>query len=245
MEKEIRSLDPVNAEVRASRRGRRIEGYAIVFNKESKDLGGFVERIEPGAMEGVLERSDVLALLNHDENRGVLARSTNGDGTLELSVDNFGVRYAYDAPDTVLGDEVLSGVRRGDIRTSSFAFKIADKGDKWEKRDDGRYLRVVNKFDKIYDVSCVYREAYADTTVAVRNLVEVRTAEAEKTAAEAQKRIADLEEELRAKEATPSDLTEAPKDDPVEVKPEEPPQKPSFAELEAYYQELETKMKRK
>lgn len=243
MEKEIRSLDPVNAEVRASRRGRRIEGYAIVFNKESKDLGGFVERIEPEAVNGVLEKSDVLALLNHDEGRGLLARSTNGEGTLELSVDNFGVRYAYDAPDTVLGDEVLSGVRRGDIKTSSFAFRLADAGDKWEKRDDGKYLRIVKKFDKIFDVSCVYREAYEDTTVAVRSLVEVRTAEAEKTAAEAQKRIADLEEELRAKEATPSEPTDAPKADPVVEKPKEPePQKPSFAELEAYYKELESKM---
>lgn len=241
MEKEIRSLDPTNAEVRASRRGRMIEGYAIVFNKESKDLGGFIERIEPTAVDGVVESSDVLALLNHDINRGVLARSTNGEGTLELSADNFGVKYKFEAPDTVLGDEVLSGVRRGDIRTSSFAFSVSEEGQKWEKRGDN-YLRTITKFDKIYDVSPVYREAYADTTVAVRSLVDIRTADAEKEAAEAKKRIADLEEELRQK--APSDSTDAPVVDPVPEKPEkEEPQKPSFAELEAYYSELETKIK--
>lgn len=214
MNKEIRSFLPSDCELRATRRGRTIEGYAIVFNRESKDLGGFQEVIKPEAVQGVIERSDVLALLNHDENRGVLARSTNGEGTLELTVDNFGVKYRFDAPDTVLGDEVLSGVRRGDIRTSSFAFTVADNGQKWEKRTDDTYLRTIDKFELIYDVSPVYREAYADTTVAVRSLVGERTKEAELEAAkareeaeEAKRKLADLEEEQRAK-ATPSDSTD-------------------------------------
>lgn len=214
MNKEIRSFLPSDCELRATRRGRTIEGYAIVFNRESKDLGGFQEVIKPEAVQGVIERSDVLALLNHDENRGVLARSTNGEGTLELTVDNFGVKYRFDAPDTVLGDEVLSGVRRGDIRTSSFAFTVADNGQKWEKRTDDTYLRTIDKFELIYDVSPVYREAYADTTVAVRSLVGERTKEAELEAAkareeaeEAKRKLADLEEEQRAK-ATPSNSTD-------------------------------------
>ena len=213
--KEIRSFAPSDCELRATRRGRSIEGYAIVFNRESKDLGGFKEVIKPEAIQGVIERSDVLALLNHDENRGVLARSTNGEGTLELSVDNFGVKYRFDAPETVLGDEVLSGVRRGDIRTSSFAFSVAEEGQSWEKRsNDDPWIRTINKFEMIYDVSPVYREAYADTTVAVRSLVDERTKEAELQAAKAReeaeaakKKLADLEEEQRAK-ATPSPSTE-------------------------------------
>ena len=52
---------------------RLIEGYAIVFNSESNDLGGFQERINPDSLEGVIEKSDVLCLLNHNEDRGVLA----------------------------------------------------------------------------------------------------------------------------------------------------------------------------
>jgi HK97 family phage prohead protease len=181
MEKEIRCLDVTNSEIRLVKRTRRIEGYGIVFNKESKDLGGFTEIISPEAVSGVLERSDVLALLNHDESRGVLGRSTNGEGTLDLTVDKTGVKYSLEAPDTVLGDEVLSGVRRGDIRTSSFAFSVSADGQKWEKRDDDSYLRTITKFDAIYDVSPVYREAYADTTVAIRSLSDIKTKNMAKT----------------------------------------------------------------
>jgi uncharacterized protein len=204
MDKEIRSFTPIECELRATRRGRTIEGYGIVFNKESKDLGGFTEIIEPGAVEGVLERSDVLALLNHDENRGVLARWTNGEGTMELTVDKVGVKYRFEAPDTVLGDEVLSGVRRGDIRTSSFAFSVDEMGQSWEQRSDGSHLRKITKFQNIYDMSPVYREAYADTTVAVRSLIEVSKKENTK---ESLKKIADLEEELR-KIKSPSNSTD-------------------------------------
>jgi HK97 family phage prohead protease len=181
MEKEIRCIDSVNAEIRLVKRTRKIEGYGIVFNKESKDLGGFKEIITPDAVTGVLEESDVLALLNHDESKGVLARSTNGEGTLDLTIDKTGVKYSFEAPDTVLGDELLSGVRRGDIRTSSFAFSVSADGQKWEKRKDDTYLRTITKFDAIYDVSPVYREAYADTTVAVRNLSTIKTKDMGKT----------------------------------------------------------------
>jgi uncharacterized protein len=174
MEREIRCVDSANAEIRLVKRTRNVEGYGIVFNKESKDLGGFKEIIDSEAVDGVLESSDVLALLNHDESRGVLARSTNGEGTLSLIKDKTGVKYLFEAPDTVLGDEVLSSVRRGDIRTSSFAFSVSPGGQKWEKRSDGSYLRTITKFDAIYDVSPVYREAYADTTVAIRSLSEIK-----------------------------------------------------------------------
>ena len=265
MEKEIRCIAPVESEIRADRRGRTIEGYAIVFNKESRDLGGFTEMILPEAVEGVLERSDVLALLDHDQSRGVLGRSTNGKGTLDLIPDNFGVKYRLEAPDTVLGDEVLSGIRRNDIRTSSFSFSVASDGQKWEKRSDGRHLRTITKFQSIYDVSPVYREAYADTSVAVRSLVELRTSEAEKAAAEAMKKAADLEEELRRNSPSgatdaaptadpekeprsnpPSDLADAVKAEAAPVErtgdQKEAVKQPSYAELEAYYKKKEEEM---
>ena len=221
MEKEIRTFSPTDCDVRATRRGRTIEGYGIVFNKESKDLGGFVEVIDPSSVEGVLERSDVLALLNHNEERGVLARYTNGEGTMELEIDNKGVKYRFEAPDTALGDEVLSGIRRGDIRTSSFAFSVGKEGQKWEKRSDGTDLRRIMKFNGIFDMSPVYREAYADTSVAVRSLVEMRTEEQAK-------KIADLEEALREK--TPPAKT-------TDVKPEP-------EDLTNYFKEIEEQIKK-
>lgn len=151
---------------------RSVSGYAIIFNSESKDLGGFNEVIEPSALEGVLERSDVLCLLNHNEDKGVLARWNQGKGSLSLEIDEKGLRYSFEAPNTSLGDELLEGIRRGDISTSSFAFTV-DK-DSWTKRSDGSYLRTINSIALLKDVSPVYRAAYEATSVNTRGLEEVK-----------------------------------------------------------------------
>ena len=149
---------------------RKIEGYAIVFNSLSHDLGGFKEIIKPEAIEGVLERCCILALLNHDESRGILARYKNGEGSLELTVDEKGLKYRFEAPHTQLGDELVEGIKRGDITTSSFAFTIAE--EEWSQNENGEHIRTIKKFDQLFDISPVYREAYGDTTVALRNLSE-------------------------------------------------------------------------
>ena len=60
--------------VRAEGDSRHLEGYASVFDSPSVDMG-YREIISKGAFDGVIIVSDVLALLNHDERRGVLARS--------------------------------------------------------------------------------------------------------------------------------------------------------------------------
>lgn len=154
---------------------RLVEGYASVFNSRSKDLGGFTEIIDPSAFEGVIERSDVLALLNHDQDRGVLARSRKGVGSLTLNIDERGLHYSFEAPHTALGNELIEGLKRGDISTSSFAFTVS--GERWDKDEDGRYVRTITQIDKLFDVSPVYNEAYEDTTVALRSLDAVRAEE--------------------------------------------------------------------
>lgn len=171
VDKEVRVLDITDAEVRAVGNSRKIEGYGIVFNKESRDLGGFREVILPEAVEGVFERSDVLALLNHDMSKGVLARNTNGKGTMTLTVDERGVKYSFEAPKFDLGDELLEGVRRGDIKGSSFSFTL--EKDEWDHKQKPS-LRTIKKFKLIYDMSPVYHEAYPDTTVALRNLEQLK-----------------------------------------------------------------------
>lgn len=145
--------------------GRLVEGYALLFNTESKDLGGFTEIIEPGALDRVIESSDVYCLLNHDHYRGLLARSTNGVGSLHLEVDDKGLKYSFEAPKTALGDELLEGLRRGDIRESSFAFDTEEEA--WE--DKGGAARcIIKKIRQLYDVSPVYNPAYAGTEVSAR-----------------------------------------------------------------------------
>lgn len=169
---EIRGIGYEDAEVRATG-DRAIEGYGIVFNKWSQDLGGFREMIMPEAINGVIERSDVLALMNHDMSKGVLARCTNGKGSMSLKVTDRGVLYSFSAPKYNLGNELLEGVERGDIRASSFAFTVADGGQNWVKNGD-MYERVITQFDKVYDMSAVYSPAYTDTTVAKRSLEQIK-----------------------------------------------------------------------
>lgn len=148
---------------------RTVEGYAILFNTKSDGLS-FEEVIEAGALEGVIERSDVFALLNHDKYRGILARSKRGVGSLTLSVDNKGLRYTFDAPKTALGDELLENIRRGEINESSFAFDV--ESDTWEKKKDGTWKRTIHQIGSLYDVSPVYSAAYSKTSVYMRGKEE-------------------------------------------------------------------------
>ena len=162
---EIRSF---NIELRDEPESRHIEGYGSVFNERSLDLGGFVEMIAPGAFDGVIERSDVKCYLDHNPEKGILARSRNGKGSLSLVVDEKGLQYSFDAPHTNLGDEVVEGLKRGDYSQSSFAFTVDD--EIWTKEEDGSYLRTITKIGGLYDVSIVANPAYEGTSVALRSL---------------------------------------------------------------------------
>tara|TARA_R100000742_G_C4279648_1_gene104972 strand:+ start:4610 stop:5380 length:771 start_codon:yes stop_codon:yes gene_type:complete len=143
-----------------------VVGHAAVFNKLSENLGGFQERILPGAFDGVL-KNDVRAFFNHDPNH-LLARSSSG--TLRLSVDDTGLRYEFDVPDTTSGRDLLVSLERGDITQSSFAFTV--DADEWQK-EEGIDVRSISKVKRLYDVSPVSIPAYPDANdlmVAKRSL---------------------------------------------------------------------------
>ena len=130
MTNEKRFLSPEVSEIRADAKTGTISGYAMVFNSRSVLLfGQFYERILPEAVDGVIEKSDVLALLDHDRSRGILSRSVKGKGTLSLTVDDKGLRYEFTPPETALAKEVSEYLKRGEINSSSFEFRLADGGD--------------------------------------------------------------------------------------------------------------------
>lgn len=160
--KEIRTQQQqVNS---TSNDSRLVEGYAVVFNSLSNDLGGFKEIIEPDAIDDdVIKCSDILCLLDHNKERGVLARAQFGEGSLKLELDSHGLKYSFEAPKTALGDEILESLRRGDISKCSFAFVV--EKDNWEKQDDGTIIRHIIKIKQLYDVSLVYNPAYEETEV--------------------------------------------------------------------------------
>ena len=174
---EIRTFDVQDLELRMDGDKPTVVGYGAVFNSESNDLGGFREFIAPGAFEGRLN-DDVRFLVNHDANL-ILARTTNG--TLRLSVDDKGLKYEADMPNTSTARDLIELLKNGTISQSSFAFVVED--DSWEVRDGINY-RTINKVSQLYDVSSVTYPAYnsASSSVALRSMEEWKEKEEAKKA---------------------------------------------------------------
>jgi HK97 family phage prohead protease len=143
----------------------RIIGYAAVFDQLSEDLGGFREKIRPGAFSGAILGSDVRALWQHDPNF-VLGRTTND--TLLLREDDVGLRYEIVPPDVQWARDALVTMRRGDVDQSSFAFEALQ--DAWEQQG-GQLVRTLIEVE-LYDVSPVTYPAYPQTSAQVRAKVE-------------------------------------------------------------------------
>ncbi len=158
---EIRST----ASLKPSSSGR-LEGYAAVFNSQSRDLGGFTESIAPGAFKRTLVgNKNVLALYDHDR-KSVLGRT--GAGTLELVEDQRGLAFSIDLPKTTLGNDLAELVKRGDVSGASFSFTVPKGGDKWSRSAGGvqRELLEVN----LKEITITPDPAYLDTSVAKRSM---------------------------------------------------------------------------
>jgi len=146
----------------------KLEGYAAVFNKWSSNLGGFKETIERGAFTEALEDADVRGLVDHDAGR-IIGRTAAG--TMRLTEDKRGLKYSIDLPDTTVGRDIATSVRRGDISGSSFAFRVFPDGDTWAEKKNVME-RTITKVSELFDVGPVTYPAYPDTTVATRSLDE-------------------------------------------------------------------------
>lgn len=145
-----------------------VEGYAIVFNSLSEDLGGFRELILPTAInEETINNSDIFYLFNHNNNSIPLARSKNGEGSLKLTIDEKGLKYSFNC----LNSEFYEIVKRGDLDKSSFAFSLPNdgSGEEWIKSNEYNYIRRITKIDKLYDCSAVLSPAYSSTELYARN----------------------------------------------------------------------------
>jgi HK97 family phage prohead protease len=148
---------------------KRIGGYAAMFDRMSQNLGGFKERIAPGAFNYSRSQGwpNVLARYNHDDDRLL---GTSGSGHLRMDVDQVGLRYEVDInSEDRSALDVFARVARGDVRQSSFAF-IADQ-DEWDTDDSGFPRRSLLS-TRLIDVAPVNSPAYLDTTVGQRSLAE-------------------------------------------------------------------------
>lgn len=148
-----------------------IEGYAIVFNELSEDLGGFREMIMPEAVnEELINKSDIYYLYNHNNDSIPLARCNHGVGSLELTIDSKGLKYRFNC----INSEFYELVKRGDLDKSSFAFSLPKdgSGEIWEKSQEYNYIRKITKIEQLFDCSAVLVPAYSQTELYARNLAK-------------------------------------------------------------------------
>lgn len=146
---------------------RKVSGYAAVFNQFTKIGHYFEERIAPGAFDGCNFDRCVLNF-NHD-NSQLLARTSSE--TLRLKVDEKGLYFEADLPDTTLAGDILKLIERGDITGCSFAFVVRASEWKWISDEDPSKLdqRTITEISEVYDVSVVTHPAYEQTSVDARS----------------------------------------------------------------------------
>ncbi|MFI0900571.1 HK97 family phage prohead protease [Streptomyces sp. NPDC020983] len=165
IERRFTSGDTGKAELRALEGDRAtIGGYAAVFNRNSKNLGGFIEVVDPIAFNQSRGDGwpDVIARYNHDDNQLL---GTTAAGTLRMGLDAYGLSYDVDPPRAM--EYVTELVQRGDVRKSSFAFRTID--DDWSMTEQGYPLRRLTAV-QLVDVAPVNVPAYNDTSAGLRSL---------------------------------------------------------------------------
>ena len=184
---------------------RTITGYAILFNTPSAPLWSDEdsearEVIAPEAItKELLDGCDIKFTMFHDR-QIILGRSNKGSGTLEYFVDEKGVGFSLELPDSPNGNEALSAVRRGDISGCSFAFTTRY----WDSDFVERSAKVVNGSSEItytvkavtgvYDFTLAADPAYPDTSVEAR---EFTAGLRESTVPESQSDFEKIDKQMR------------------------------------------------
>ena len=169
-------------EIDGKEESRIITGYAILFDVPSAPLYEDEEEVirEVIAPEAVslelLDNSDIKMTMFHDRQL-LLARSNKGSGTLSYGIDDKGVYFEFEAPDTADGDKAIELVKRGDIAGCSFAFstRYYDRVFVEESVVHGDKVEVtyrVKVITGIYDFTLAADPAYPDTSVEAREIVD-------------------------------------------------------------------------
>lgn len=147
-------------------------GTAIRYGALSKNMGGWVERIMPGAATKALEERNVTAFHEHVDRTKLLG--TTGAGTMRLFNDDTELRYEIDLPDTTAGRDAAVLLERRDLNGASYGFLSNKPTDKWTRGKDGLALRSVHEFRVFDHVALTCAPAYPSSTseIALRSLAD-------------------------------------------------------------------------
>ena len=207
MTQEIRSVpsDLKVIERDDTSQAKQIQGYAILFNQESTDLGGFTEVIEPTALNGV-DLSKVQLIYGHEHN-SILARADSGN--LTLTVDDSGLFFVATLADTTVANNVYADILAGNLKGMSFGFTIPRNGDTWTRDIQGNVLHTVNQIGILGELTVTPNPAYSETSVEIkRSLDQIKNNESE---------IPTLAEEDKKPVAPEAKPAETPAEAPVDT----------------------------
>lgn len=189
-------------EIDGKEESRTITGYAILFDVPSAPLYEdedevIREVIAPEAVSlELLDKSDIKMTMFHNKQL-LLARSNKGSGTLSYGIDDKGVYFEFEAPDTADGDKAIELVKRGDIAGCSFAFstRYYDNAFVEESVVHGNKVEVtyrVKVITGIYDFTLAADPAYPDTSVEAREIVDALHQRQQREKEKFEKQIAEM-----------------------------------------------------
>jgi len=143
-----------------------IYGYAACYDRLSRKLGGFVEQVARSAFTTSKTDGwpDVVCRYNHKDD---WLLGTTHARTLRLATDETGLVYEVQPPQARA--DVLEYVERGDVRHSSFAFRVYPGGDEWGLSEFNYPMRTLLDV-QLVDVAPVLDPAYPDATSGARAL---------------------------------------------------------------------------
>lgn len=141
-------------------------GHAAVFNSRSVDLGGFREIIAPGAFARTLRDGHPVFAVHHHSMADLLGSSRSG--TLKLSEDSRGLHFELALPDSSLGRDIHTLVKRGDLASMSFSFFVnGAAGEQWRETSNGEIERTLLDVS-LLEISTVALPAYPSSSVSAR-----------------------------------------------------------------------------
>jgi len=135
--------------------GKRLRGI-VPYRTESRDLGGWREVIEPGALNGA-KLDDLIATVDH-----VGIPIGRYPTTLDVEDRDDGLHWTVSLPES--RSDLREAVERGDLRAGSWRMIVAPGGDEW--RGDVRHITAIAE---LRDVAIVSAPAYPQAVTEYRS----------------------------------------------------------------------------
>lgn len=168
----------IEAEVTTGAEEGIIEALPVVFNSYSVPIYDFWQEeefreiIKPNALDNT-DLSDVLMLVNHNDNMIPLARTREGAsglGVLNLEITERGLHVStkLDIENSTQAREIYTAVKNGIMRGMSFCFYIKEGDSRFYRNENDNLIHEIFNIRMISEVSIVTYPAYPSTEVSTR-----------------------------------------------------------------------------